>query len=171
MTRKLFVSMLLLAFCMDGKAQQSTIKFEAGLNYPIGLKQNGNKENKIGVYAAAMYGLNNSLNLHMQLSYESYTIVEEGFHNGWSNGRSFVLEPAITYNLVQGKSATLYTGLGAGLSIDNRNAGVFNKGNKAHFVFTPQVNVQLFRHLNIGAQYHISHKDLSRLMAHIGYTF
>lgn len=170
--KNFFALLLLLGFSYMAFAQKRTVQVEAGLTYPIGLKKEGNKENHIGFYANGIYNFSNSpLSAKLRLSYDSYTVVMNEYSNSPFNGRSFVVLPSINYNFPASSKVEFYAGVGAGVTIDNMDRGVFNNGKKYHAVFAPQLGVNIINHFNISAQYNITHKDFSRLMIGIGYIF
>lgn len=93
------------------------------------------------------------------------------YTNSPFNGRSIVILPAVNYNFPVSSKLEFYAGVGAGVTLDNTDRGVFNTGMKAHAVVAPQVGMNVFKHLNVSAQYSITQKDFSRLMLGVGYIF
>ena len=170
--KKLLATFLLLTISSLVFAQKKTVQIEAGINYPIGLKKDGNKENHIGLYANGIYNFPNSpLSAKLRLSYDSYTVVMNEYSNSPFNGRSLVVLPSINYNFPTSSKVEFYAGVGAGVSIDNMDRGVFNNEKKCHAVCAPQLGVNIINHINLSAQYNITQKDFSRLMLGIGYIF
>lgn len=172
---KLFLLLFgLLVGHMNGLfAQEKKIKFEMGINYPIGFEKDANKENHIGFYANGIYNIdNNPFGINFKISYESYTIVMNKITKSPYNGRSLSVVPSLIYKFTtENKPVFFYAGVGSGLSVDNIEVGVFNKGYKIHFVAVPQLGIQFIKHINLSAQYYITHKDFSRFMIGIGYIF
>lgn len=170
--KKMIMIILAVSFYSTAFAQDKKISLEVGLNYPIGFQRNGNKENHIGFYANGAYKFYNSpLRANLKLSYDSYTVVKKAQSGSPYNGRSLSLIPSVNYDFAISSNSVFYAGVGAGLSIDNLDKGVFNEGNQSHFVFAPQIGFKLIKHINISAQYNITHKDYSRFMMGIGYIF
>lgn len=162
---------MLIFSCMT-YAQKKTVQVETGLNYPIGLVKDGNKENHLGFYLKGIYNLSNSpLSAGLKISYESYTVVMNSAYLKPLNGRSLLIQPAVVYNFPTSSKIECYAGTGLGAGIDNLETGVFNEGHKCHVVISPQVGVNIIKHFNISAQYNITHKDFSRLMVSVGYIF
>lgn len=167
-----FTLLLMLSLSFVAFAQKKTFQVETGINYPIGLVKDGNKENHIGFYINGTYNFhNNPLSAKLKVSYESYTVVMNEYTNSPFNGRSIVILPALNYNFPLSSQVEFYTGAGVGVTIDNMNRGVFNEGRKYHVLFSPQVGVNIIKHFNISAQYSITQKDFSRLMIGVGYIF
>lgn len=170
--KKVLVLFLALHLSVMAFAQEKRVRIEAGLNYPIGLQKEGNEENHIGLYVAGAYRFADSpLSVNLKLSYDSYTVVQPEYYNSPFNGRSLSLMAAALYHHPVSSKINVYGGAGIGVSVDNTNTGVFNVGHEYHLMVTPQIGVELFKHINVSAQYHISHKDFSRLMIGIGYIF
>lgn len=157
---KTFITVLLmLSLPFVAFAQKKTFQVETGINYPIGLVKDGNKENHIGFYINGTYNFhNNPLSAKLKVSYESYTVVMNEYTNSPFNGRSIVILPALNYNFPLSSQVEFYTGAGVGVTIDNMNRGVFNEGRKYHVLFSPQVGVNIIKHFNISAQYSINTK-------------
>lgn len=172
MKKSFFATILLLGVFCVSFAQKKTFQVETGLTYPIGLEKDGNKENRIGIYINGTYNFFNSpLSAKLRLSYDSYTVVMNEYTNSPFNGRSFVILPSINYNFPITSQVEFYTGVGAGVTFDNMNRGVFNDGNKCYAIFAPLLGVNIIKHFNISAQYNITRKDFSRLMIGVGYIF
>lgn len=170
--KKLFAIILMSGISCLAFAQKKTVQIETGLNYPIGLEKDGNKENHIGVYVNGIYNFSNSpLSAKLRVSYDSYTVVMKEYTNSPFNGRSITILPSVNYNFPASSQIEFYTGAGVGVSIDNMDRGVFNNGKKCHAILTPQLGVNIKNHFNISAQYNITHKNFSRLMLGIGYIF
>ncbi len=93
------------------------------------------------------------------------------YANSPFNGRSLSLIPSLNYKFPMSEKSSFYAGLGAGISADNMDVGVFNEGCETHFVVAPQIGAEFFRHLNLSAQYNITQKDFCRLMFGVGYVF
>ena len=169
---KIFAIFLLFGISCMAFAQKKTFQIETGLNYPIGLVKDGNKENHIGFYVNGIYNFSSSpLSAKLRVSYESYTVVMNEYTNSPFNGRSFVILPSVNYNFPMSSQVEFYTGAGVGVTIDNMDRGVFNNGKKCHAIFSPQLGVNIIKHFNISAQYNITQKDFSRLMIGVGYIF
>ena len=170
--KKIILSVLALGICSFTFAQKKKVQFEAGINYPLGFGEDANKENHIGLYFNGTYNFSESpLNVKLRLSYESYTVVMNQYANSPFNGRSLSLIPSLNYNFPMSEKSSFYAGLGAGISADNTDSGVFNDGCEMHFVVAPQIGAEFFRHLNLSAQYNITQKDFCRLMFGVGYVF
>ncbi len=163
--------LLSLFFIGNGlSAQEKSFRFETGVNYPIGLKKDGFKENHIGLYFNGLYNLPGSaFGVDLNLSYESYTIFPNGSKYPY-NGRSVAVIPSAIYNLKKEGKARPYVGIGTGISIDNIETGVFNEGHVYHFAVVPKIGIRIVNHINITAMYYIT-KNSSRLMIGCGYTF
>lgn len=126
----------------------------------------------MGLYLNGIYNIkDNPLSVKLRVSYESYSIVMKEYTNSPFNGRSIVILPAVNYNFPVSSKLEFYAGVGAGVTLDNTDRGVFNTGMKAHAVVAPQVGMNVFKHLNVSAQYSITQKDFSRLMLGVGYIF
>lgn len=131
-----FTLLLMLSLSFVAFAQKKTFQVETGINYPIGLVKDGNKENHIGFYINGIYNFqNNPLSAKLKVSYESYTVVMNEYTNSPFNGRSVVILPALNYNFPLSSQVEFYTGAGVGVTIDNMNRGVFNEGRKCHAYF------------------------------------
>lgn len=168
----LIVFLFALFFISNGlSAQEKRFRFEVGSNYPIGLEKDGFKENHIGVYLKGVYNLPGSaFNVDLNLSYESYSIFPNDSKTPY-NGRSVAVIPSAIYNSKKEGKVRPYVGVGAGISIDNIETGVFNEGYVCHFAAVPKIGIRIVNHINITAMYYITHKDFSRLMIGCGYTF
>lgn len=171
--KKILISLIiLLSIGLSAFAQEKTFRFEMGLNYPIGLKKNSSEENRIGAYINGIYNFSSSpLNMNLRLGLEGYTVSREGYY-GTFKENSLSVVPAINYNiLADNRTVNIFGGVGAGVSIDNLVAGVFNEGSRLHLVAVPQVGIRFIKHINLSAQYYITKKYCSRLMINLGYIF
>ena len=163
---------MMLCFSCMAFAQKRTVQIEAGFTYPIGLEKDGNTESHLGLYVNGIYNFSNSpLSAKLRISFDNYTVVMNEYNNSADDGRSLVVLPSINYNFPKSSKVEFYAGLGAGITIDNMNRGVFNEGRKCCAVVAPQLGVNIIKHFNISAQYNITRKDFSRLMIGIGYIF
>ena len=170
--KKLFATFLLLTISSLAFAQKKDCSGRSWYYLSDWIEKNGNKENHIGFYANGIYNFTNSpLSAKLRLSYDSYTVVMNEYSNSPFNGRSLVILPSVNYNFPTSSKVEFYAGVGAGVSIDNMDRGVFNNGKKCHAVCAPQLGVNIINHINISAQYNITQKDFSRLMLGIGYIF
>lgn len=170
--KKILVLLLVFNWCFVGFAQEKKVRFEMGVNYPLGLQSKGNEENHLGFYMSFARKFSDvPLSARLKLSYESYTVVQNQYANSPFNGRSLSLVPSVNYHFQLSPKVNAYTGLGVGLSVDNTGTGVFNAGHEYHLVVVPQIGVELFKHIHLSAQYNITHKDFSRLMLGVGYVF
>lgn len=172
--KKVFMMLLLLFICNIGLvlAQERKFRFELGANYPIGLQKNGCQENHVGFYLNGIYKFQtNPLTVNLKLGYESYTVVLNNTSNSPSNGRSLSLMPTVNYHFLQNEFVDSYVGVGTGVSIDNIDVGIFNEGHKYHFAVAPQVGIRFINHINVYLQYYVTHKDFSRLLLGVDYTF
>ena len=170
--KKIILSVLALGICSFTFAQKKKVQFEVGINYPLGFGEDANKENRVGIYFNGTRNFSESpLSVKLRLSYESYTVVMNQYANSPFNGRSLSLIPSLNYNIPMSEKSLFYAGLGAGISADNTDSGVFNEGCETHFVVAPQIGAEFFRHLNLSAQYNIPQKAFCRLMFGVGYVF
>ena len=170
--KKIVFLIFAICFCAMAFAQKKKVQFEVGINYPLGFGQDANKENRVGIYFNGTRNFSESpLSVKLRLSYESYTVVMNQYANSPFNGRSLSLIPSLNYNFPMSEKSSFYAGLGAGISADNIDSGVFNDGCETHFVVAPQIGAEFFRHINVSAQYNITQKDFCRLMFSVGYVF
>lgn len=167
--KKIIVLFLMSFIFITVFSQERKIKLELGANYPLGLNSKTNAENHIGFYVSGIYDFhNNPFSLNIKLSYDSYTINKDDYNY---NGRSTYLLPYIDYNIKISNKTSFYVGMGAGISADNINKGVFNNGYKIRFLASPQIGMLFYNHIKVSSQYIISNKNTSRLMLGVGYMF
>lgn len=170
--KKTFLALVCLGVFAMTFAQKKTFQMELGVNYPIGLEKHGFKESHIGFFLNGKCSLFNSpLNANLKLSYDSYTIVDKEYGNSTSNGRTLYLMPSLNYSFPLSSKSAFYAGAGAGISANNINKGVFNDGTEYLFIAAPQIGLELFNHVNTGAQYNLAKESFSRLMVSVGYMF
>ena len=170
--KKFLFSLLLLSVAIAVSAQRKKFQFEMGLNYPLSFQKDGYKESRVGLFLGGTYNFADSpLSLGLKLSFENYSIVKKQYPYSPFNGRSLSVVPSLKYNFFLSSKAIAYAGGGAGLSMDNINTGVFNEGRRLHFLVSPLVGIELWRHVNLSAQYHLTAKDFSRLMIGASYVF
>lgn len=151
--------------------QEKSFSFEMGINYPMGLQKNGFEESRLGFFLAGEYRLpQTKLGVNLHLSYENYTVFPIGYSVPY-NGRSVALIPSLSCYLKEGRGIRPYGAIGVGVSVDNIGTGVFNEGYACHLAVVPKVGVRVVKHLDLFAQYYITHKDFSRLMIGCGYIF
>lgn len=152
-------------------AQEKPFSFEMGVNYPMGLQKNGFEENRLGFFFGGEYRLpQTKLGINLHLSYESYTVFPIGDALAY-NGRSIALIPSLSYWFKGVWKIKPYAAIGVGVSVENIGTGVFNEGYACHLAVVPKIGIRVVKHIDLFAQYYVSHRDFSRLIIGCGYVF
>lgn len=100
---------LLLGTCFQANAQSKKVKFEAGLNYPISFKEDGNRNNHLSLFFKLSRLHKEKRMWDIRLSLESRTHIEDGEFYGYTasyfyNSHSLSLTASENYILAKKKT-------------------------------------------------------------------
>lgn len=157
---------------MAASAQRKRYQSETGLNYPLSLQKGGYEESHVGFTFGGFYNYRDSpISVGFRFGFESYTMVHEQYMNIPFDARSLSAVPLLRYNFFLSPNAIAYTCGGAGLSVDNINAGLPDDGRRLRPLASSLIGIELWGYISVSAQLNLSTQSRSRLMIGASYVF